>query len=94
VQQFRQVLVIKTVVELFVDISQVSQIEFSFSMSVQQDEVCFSAFFGERISNLVCEFSDEALEIKGISVVSLVDFLYGSVDEFVFLFESESLGSH
>jgi hypothetical protein len=80
--------------ELLVDISQVSQVQFSFSVSVQQDEVCFSAFLGKRISNLVCEFSDEALEIKGISVVSLVDFLNGSVDKFVFLFESESLGSH
>ena len=50
VNDFVQVVILKTVVELLVDVPQVSEIELALSVSVEQGEVSFSAFFGEWVT--------------------------------------------
>ena len=50
VNNFIQVGVIESVVELLIDVSQVREVELAFSMSVEQDEVSLSTFFCKRIT--------------------------------------------
>lgn len=87
-KQIHKVLLVKTVMKLFIDVSQISQVKFSLTMSVQQNEMSFSAFISKRVSDFLCKLSDEPFEIESITVVSLIDLLNGSVYEFVLLLKT------
>lgn len=50
VNDFDEMAVVKTVVQLFVDVPQVSDVEFAFTMSVKEDEMGLSTFFCEWVT--------------------------------------------
>ena len=92
--QVPKVVLFKPVVELLVNVSQVSHVQLSLSVSVQQNEMSFTTLFCEWVSDLLCEFSQKSLEVQCVAAVSFINFLDGSVDEFVFVLKSKCLGSH
>ncbi len=47
---FEKVAVFETVVELFVDVSQVSDVKLALSVSVEKNEMSLSTFFGEWVT--------------------------------------------
>lgn len=80
--------------ELFIDVSQISQVQLTLSMSIQQNKVSLTTLFSEWVSDLVRKLSDESFEVQGVVLVGLVDLLDGPKDVFVFFMKPKCLSCH
>ncbi len=94
VDQVPKVAVLKSVVELLVDVPQVGHVQLSLPMPVQQHEMSLPTIFSKWVTDLLCQFIQEPFEVQSVTVVSLVNLLDGSEDEFVLILQAECLGGH
>lgn len=94
-----KLILVIAVFQLIVDVLQISNIQLSLSLHIQEGEVGPSSFLGEwaalhnrKSYNSGCEFLEESFEVQGISSGMIVDLLDEPIDELVFGVKSKCGG--
>lgn len=63
-------------------------------MSVQQNEVGLTSFFGEWVSDFLGKLSQETFKVQSVASVGFIDFLNGSEYKLVLALEAKGLSGH
>jgi len=100
VNDLDQLVIGVAVFQLFVDVSQVVEVQLSLALHVQKSEVGLASLLREGVAlnnnkkyDAGGEFFEESFKVEGVSTGGVIDFLEESEDKLVFGLKAEGAGS-
>lgn len=94
VQQVAQLMILKTIMQLLVNISQVCDVKLPLTMPVQQVKMSLSSLLSKWVTDLLCQLRHETLKVQSVTLIRIVNLLNQSEDEFILLVKSQCLGGY